>query len=230
MQKEKTLILNIEKAITGEKERINTLSSAEAVWSLRYALLNILHFKPEQVESFLDRSFLETYGLMRYVRLVKFPAMDTGQRKQYLLAQMFPELYSVEIAENPLERYLYTLKHTKSKEVWQMNHDPVEANLAVQWVFSILFPDASCPAMMQFAVDHEKELLKLFRTMRLGTFYDDVYSLRGNGVLDMAFFSYPVAIQQAHFLDYVNLRLPSTDDAEFEIITRAEENYYDSKK
>lgn len=219
---ERNLIINVEKTLTGEKIRTVTLTSAEAAWSLKYALINILGFKPEQVECFLDKRFLETYNLIRFARMVDYPVVGKKAKTKYLLSLMFPELYKLKVPDDPLDRYLFTLKHIKAKEIWENDKDLAEANLAVQWVLQVLFNDSSCKAVMKFAEEHPAELISLMRTMRLSTFYDSVYGLMDDGILDMVFFSYPKAIQKANFLDYIKYRLPETGDAEIEILKAME--------
>lgn len=224
----RNLILNIEKTLTGEKVRTITLTSEEAVWSMRYIFLTILKFDPKQVEFFLDRSFLEAYGIMRFARMVQYPTGDRTLRKQYLLSMMFPETYRDPIPKNPLDRYLYTLNHPRAKEIWLSEGNLDHANAAVQWTIQVLFRDSSCPAMMQFAMDHPEELLALIRAMRLGSFYDAVYSQQTNGILDMIYFSYPLAVQRENFPAYMDHRIVSTDDIEFEVLTEAGEYLQDN--
>lgn len=227
-QSHAALKINAIKAITGEKSRSVALTKEDAAWTLRFLLLQVFGFMPEQLEFFVDRNFLVEYKLNRFARMIPFPISDRRLKQQYLLHLICPEYYDVDLPQTALDQYVYTLGHP-TREYWEMKHDYQGSSDAVQWVIQNLFDEPDCASVMAFTEKNPKAVVSLFRAMRLGSFYDDVYAARTDGVLDMVFFSYPIDIQRKNFRLWADYRIPKTDDLEFEIITTGQEQFYEKE-
>ena len=224
---EKDLIINIEKIILGERRRSCELTTEEAIWSLRYILINIFKFTPELLKDFIDVPFLKEYDVYRYYRMIKFPTSDIKLQQKYLLYYLYPDIYK-EPAVSPIDIYLKTLeKENNKRTIWDKCKNYQETNQILHWLFTILFTNNSLKEILQFVNKYPTEFIKLIKSLKLYDFYNLFYS----NPLDMVFFCFSKEEQKENFKTYNDMRIKDCNDIEFEFLIQVgeklqEEGYF----